>query len=149
MSLLPDHDQLRSLVTERLGSDATAEMIDSVVSRVTDLLLRQQTSAPAPQAGPPEQSRPDSGRVIVSVFGVNQPGIVAKVSQIIADHGCNIMDISQKLMQEFFTMILVVELASADATCEHLQSEFQQLAESLGIRIFAQHEDVFNALNRL
>ena len=74
---------------------------------------------------------------------------MAQVAQIIADHGCDIMDISQKLMQEFFTMILVVNLTSAEATFEHLQSEFQQLAESLGIRIFAQHEDVFNALNRL
>ncbi|MCK4578315.1 MAG: ACT domain-containing protein [Candidatus Marinimicrobia bacterium] len=148
MSPLPDHDQLRDLVKKRLGPDATDEIIDSVVSRVTDL-LRRQASVAAPQAGPPEQSRPDSGRVIVSVFGVNQPGIVAKVSQIIAEHGCDIMDISQKLMQEFFTMILVVDLTSADTTFERLQGEFQQLAESLGVRIFAQHEDVFNALNRL
>ena len=150
VSLPPDANEVRRRVERQLGAGATAEMVESVVRRVMDLLDKPgEDQSTAPRPAPPESNDDGGERLIIAVFGVNQPGIVAQVSQILSRHSCNILDISQKLMQEFFTMILVVDLTGADATFEQLQQEFDQLGDSLGIKIYAQHEAVFRALNRL
>jgi len=125
-------------------------MVESVLNRVLELTTEsgETTGAPTGPAAPPNAGD-GRDRLIISVFGVNQPGIVAGVSQILARQQCNILDISQKLMQEFFTMILVVDITGSDTTFELLQKEFDQLGSQLGIKIYAQHEEVFRALNRL
>ncbi len=150
MSPGPDAAEIRRRITRQLGPDATGDMVESVLNRVLELAAEsgEFTGAPAGPA-PPPPTGDGRDRLIISVFGVNQPGIVAGVSQILARHECNILDISQKLMQEFFTMILVVDLTGPDATFEQLQGEFDQLGSQLGIKIYAQHEEVFRALNRL
>ncbi|MCH8837029.1 MAG: ACT domain-containing protein [Candidatus Marinimicrobia bacterium] len=125
-------------------------MVESVVRRVVTLSDGSgEDLSTALRPTPPEQKDAGGDRLIIAVFGVNQPGIMAGVSQILSRHRCNILDISQKLMQEFFTMILVVDLTGADTTFEQLQQEFDKLGNSLGIKIYAQHEDVFRAVNRL
>ncbi len=150
MSPRPDADDIRRRVQRQLGTDTTPEMVESVVRRVMALSDGPgEGSAPALSPTPPAQNDDSGDRLIIAVFGLNQPGIVAGVSQILSRHRCNILDISQKLMQEFFTMILVVDLTGADTSFEQLQQEFDKLGNSLGIKIYAQHEDVFRALNRL
>ena len=150
MSPRPDSDDIRRRVRRQLGPDATPEMVESVVRRVVTLSDGSgEDLSTALRPTPPEQKDAGGDRLIIAVFGVNQPGIMAGVSQILSRHRCNILDISQKLMQEFFTMILVVDLTGADTTFEQLQQEFDKLGNSLGIKIYAQHEDVFRALNRL
>ncbi len=150
MSPRPDSDEIRRRVRRQLGPDATPEIVESVVRRVMALSDGPgEDSSTALRPMPPEQNDAGGDRLIIAVFGVNQPGIVAGVSQILSRHRCNILDISQKLMQEFFTMILVVDLTGADTSFEQLQQEFDKLGHSLGIKIYAQHEDVFRALNRL
>ncbi len=150
MSPRPDGDDIRRRVRRQLGPDAKPEMVESVVRRVVTLSdgSGEDLSTALPPT-PPEQKETGGDRLIIAVFGVNQPGIMAGVSQILSRHRCNILDISQKLMQEFFTMILVVDLTGADTNFEQLQQEFDKLGNSLGIKIYAQHEDVFRAVNRL
>lgn len=150
MSPHPDSDDIRGRVQRQLGPDATPEIVESVVRRVMALSGEPgEDSSTALRPMPPAQKETGGDRLIIAVFGVNQPGIVAGVSQILSRHRCNILDISQKLMQEFFTMILVVDLTGADTSFEQLQQEFDKLGTSLGIKIYAQHEDVFRAMNRL
>ncbi len=150
MSPRPDANDIRRRVQGQLGSDATPEMVESVVRRVLALWDQPgEDPATALRPMPPAQNEDGGDRLIIAVFGVNQPGIMAGVSRILSRHRCNILDISQKLMQEFFTMILVVDLTGADTSFEQLQQEFDKLGNSLGIKIYAQHEDVFRALNRL
>lgn len=150
MSPHPETNDIRRRVQRQLGPDATPEIVESVVRRVMALLDGPgEDSATVLRPTLPEQNEDGGDRLIIAVFGLNQPGIVAGVSQILSRHRCNILDISQKLMQEFFTMILVVDLTGADASFEQLQQEFDKLGNSLGIKIYAQHEDVFRALNRL
>ncbi len=150
MSPHPETNDIRRRVQRQLGPDATPEIVESVVRRVMALLDGPgEDSATVLRPTLPEKNEDGGDRLVIAVFGLNQPGIVAGVSQILSRHRCNILDISQKLMQEFFTMILVVDLTGADASFEQLQQEFDKLGNSLGIKIYAQHEDVFRALNRL
>lgn len=136
-------------VRQQLGRDANQDMIDSVVERVMALLPGNENPTRTPRLPRQQGNAVTNDRIIVSVFGMNRPGIVAGVTAVLAKHDCNILDISQKLMQELFTMILVVDMDDSNISFENLQQSFDHLGNELGIKIYAQHEDVFNAVNRL
>lgn len=92
---------------------------------------------------------PRSNRVIVTVIGQDQVGIIATVSTILADARANILDISQSIMEEFFVMIMMVDLAGATVPFEELKRRLAEKGEPMGLRIDAQHEDVFKYMHRI
>ena len=88
-------------------------------------------------------------RLIVSVFGVDHPGIVAAVSQILADADCSIIDINQTVVSGKFAMVIVADTTRARQTASELKERFRGEGERLGVRIYAQREDLFNAMHRV
>ena len=90
-----------------------------------------------------------SDRLIISVFGVDHPGIVAGVSQILADTGCSIVDINQTVVQGKFAMVIIAKTSRSAASATELKERFRAEGEKLGVRIYAQREDLFNAMHRI
>jgi ACT domain-containing protein len=91
----------------------------------------------------------NSGRVIVSVIGRDRVGIIAAVSAVLADTKANILDISQTVMEEFFVMIMMVDISETSVSFADLKLRLQTRGEELGVKIDAQHEDVFNYMHRI
>ncbi|HEX8131502.1 MAG TPA: ACT domain-containing protein [Pyrinomonadaceae bacterium] len=90
-----------------------------------------------------------SNRLIVSVFGVDHPGIVAGVAQILAESGCSIADINQTVVQGKFAMVIIADSTNSDAPVATLKERFRAAGDKLGVRIYAQREDLFNAMHRI
>ena len=90
-----------------------------------------------------------SNRVIVTVIGQDRVGIIARVSGLLADANANILDISQTLLQEMFTMIMMVDLADSTVGFDDLKRRLRELGTGLGLAIDAQHEDVFRFMHRV
>ncbi|MFX1443691.1 MAG: ACT domain-containing protein [Promethearchaeota archaeon] len=88
-------------------------------------------------------------KAIVSVIGLDKPGIVAGVSTVLANHNVNITDISQSYAQEFFTMIMVVDFEKSKSSLKEVNDELKKLGEEIGIFVSIQHEDVFKAMHRI
>lgn len=88
-------------------------------------------------------------RLIVSVFGTDHPGIVAAVSQILAEAGCSIIDINQTVVQSKFAMVIVADISRAGESVAALKERFRREGERLGVHIYAQREDLFNAMHRI
>jgi ACT domain-containing protein len=88
-------------------------------------------------------------RMIISVFGVDHPGIVAGVSQILAAAGCSIVDINQTVVQGKFAMVIIANSARARESATELKERLRREGEKLGVRIYAQREDLFNAMHRI
>ena len=88
-------------------------------------------------------------RLVVSVFGVDHPGIVAAVAQILADAGCSIADINQTVVQGKFAMVIIADTTRARQNASELKARFREEGERLGVRIYAQREDLFNAMHRI
>ena len=88
-------------------------------------------------------------RLIVSVFGVDHPGIVAAVSQILAEARCSIIDINQTVVQSKFAMVIVADISRAGGSVTALKERFRGEGERLGVHIYAQREDLFNAMHRI
>lgn len=90
-----------------------------------------------------------SGRAILTSFGFNHKGIVSTISKTLSENNCDILDISQKIMQEFFTMIMMIDISKCLKDLKELQSEMNQISEQLRIKIYLQHEDVFRFMHRI
>jgi ACT domain-containing protein len=90
-----------------------------------------------------------SSRLIVSVFGVDHPGIVAAVAQILAESECSIIDINQTVVRGKFAMVIIADAARAKQSVTELKESFRAAGDRLGVRIYAQREDLFNAMHRI
>lgn len=90
-----------------------------------------------------------TNRLIVSVFGVDRPGIVAAVAQVLAEAECSIIDINQTVVQGKFAMVLIANMSRSRESATELKERFRREGERLGVRIYAQREDLFNAMHRI
>ncbi len=90
-----------------------------------------------------------ANRLVVSVFGVDHPGIVAAVAQILAESGCSIADINQTVVQGKFAMVIIADSTNSDAPVSTLKERFRAAGDKLGVHIYAQREDLFNAMHRI
>ena len=87
--------------------------------------------------------------VVVTVVGTDKVGIVAKISGLLAKHNVNIVDISQTLMGDLFTMIMLVDLARADLSLDALSKRLEALSKKIGVQIIVQHERIFRFMHRI
>lgn len=87
-------------------------------------------------------------RAIVSVIGQDRVGIIAQVTNILADKNVNILDINQTILNDFFTMMMLVDVAELE-NLDCLQNELTALGESLGVTINIQLAEIFKAMHRV
>ena len=88
-------------------------------------------------------------RAVVTVTGKDKKGIIAKVSSFLSDKGVNIEDISQTILGEYFAMIMIVEMSDAKEEIAVLSQQCAELGEQIGMTIYVQHEDIFNAMHSI
>ena len=88
-------------------------------------------------------------RAVVTVVGKDKTGIIAKVSAFLAEKGVNILDISQTILQEYFTMIMIVDISGAKDDLATLARECAETGSKIGMSIHLQHEEIFNAMHRV
>jgi ACT domain-containing protein len=88
-------------------------------------------------------------RVIVTVLGTDRVGIIARVSGLLAEANANIVDISQTLLQDVFTMIMMVDIRDSPVGFDELKRRLRELGTEIGLAIDAQHEDVFRFMHRV
>jgi ACT domain-containing protein len=88
-------------------------------------------------------------RAVISVIGKDRVGIIAGVTRILAEANVNILDINQTIMQEIFTMVMLVNISQANAPFTSLSEDLKDLGVELGLSIQIQHEDIFNSMHRI
>jgi ACT domain-containing protein len=98
---------------------------------------------------PDKTTGPLSGRAIVTVIGSDRVGIIAGIANVLADANVNILDISQSVIREFFTMIMMVDLGGAKISFNELSELLTAKGGELGVRIEIQREEIFTAMHRL
>ena len=88
-------------------------------------------------------------RAIVTVIGKDRVGIIADVTALLAQYGVNVLDISQTVLQEYFTMIMLVDAAQCTVPFADLARTLDEAGTQRGLQIRAQREDLFNAMHRI
>ena len=93
--------------------------------------------------------RIESNRAIITVLGRDQIGIISWVSGRLAEHSVNILDISQTILNEFFTMIMVVDIDPANLELVALSRMLEDEGRDKGLQVKVQHEDIFAFMHRI
>ena len=88
-------------------------------------------------------------KAIVTVIGKDRVGIIASVCALLAEHNVNVLDISQTVMQEYFTMIMMVDVSAASAPMAELATLLEEAGKETSLSIRIQREDIFNAMHRI
>ena len=88
-------------------------------------------------------------RAIVSVIGRDRIGIIARVSAVLSQRRINILDISQTILDKYFTMIMLVSLDQMTIPFNDLVEELGKVGDGLGVSIKVQHQDIFDAMHKL
>ncbi|MBE7006182.1 MAG: ACT domain-containing protein [Ruminococcaceae bacterium] len=86
-------------------------------------------------------------RVIVTVYGLDRVGIIYGVCKLLAEANVNILDISQTVMQEFFTMTMLADMSGATKELVKLREQLNELGKEIGVTIRIQSEDIFTAMH--
>jgi len=146
-------------VYNRLGGGAEEQAVEQLVTEiyreVEPFLFNNGTGRASSQSFPstgnisPQSREGSSDRMVISVFGVDHPGIVAAVAQILAAADCSIVDINQTVVQGKFAMVIIADTSRARQSATELKDRLRSEGEQLGVRIYAQREDLFNAMHRI
>ena len=88
-------------------------------------------------------------RTIITVLGKDQKGIIAKVCTYLSDNGINILDINQTIVNGFFNMMMIVDMKDVEKDLSVINSELDELGKSIGVKVEAQREDIFDMMHRI
>ena len=88
-------------------------------------------------------------KAIVTVVGPDRVGIIAEVCTMLASMNVNIVDISQTVMREFFTMIMLVDTSGSSKTFDEISDTLHAKELETGLSIRIQREDIFHAMHRI
>ena len=137
-------------VYDRLGSTVDEPTMEQLVTDIyNQVQITGNSSSPQRAAQPSATSEGSSDRMVISVFGLDHPGIVAGVSQILAEASCSIIDINQTVVQGKFAMVIIVDTTRARESTAQLKERLRNEGQKLGVNIYAQREDLFNAMHRI
>ena len=88
-------------------------------------------------------------KAIVTIVGNDTVGVLAKASGICAKYNANIIDVSQTVMGEYFSMVMMADIAKLSCEFAQLSDEMQKEIASMGLVAHVMHEDIFNAMHRI
>ncbi len=88
-------------------------------------------------------------KAVVTVIGRDAVGILAKVAAVCAAHNANILDVTQSVLSEMFTMIMILDISGLNSSFADLHDALDRLGGEIGMKILTMHEDIFNSMHRI
>lgn len=132
-------------IADALGAEATPERVERVARAV---LAAQPAASPAPPRAARVEAPPASAtRVVVTAYGHDTPGVLAAVTAELSASGANVLDVSQKILQGYFTLVLVADLAPG-TDLGAVRDRLASRGATFGARVLLQHEELFDAMHR-
>lgn len=135
---------ITEVVAERLaarGISPTPEDIKSIVPKVLSMVSEQGYAA-CSRSG-------SENHAILTAFGRDSVGVVASVAAVLSDHGVSILDMNQRILQEFFSLNMILDISKSDCGFDRLREHLEAVAADKGIRIVTQLETIFRYMHRV
>ena len=86
---------------------------------------------------------------VITVLGCDKVGIIASITGILAGTNVNILDISQTIMQNIFSMTMIVDLSKIKVEFSDLSEQLKKVGEELGVEVRLQSEEIFTSMHRI
>lgn len=86
-------------------------------------------------------------KAVITVIGEDTVGILAKVSTTCAEANANVIEVTQSVLQEYFTMVMLIDIAKMEIDIKTLQDNLEKNVDDMVIHVM--HEDIFNSMHRI
>jgi ACT domain-containing protein len=143
---MPQEDliyRITKAVFSRLGDKADARVVEDLV---TDIYRLIEAGGTLDGVGAPQS---EAARVVVSAFGTSRPGIVAAITSALAEASYDIVDMNQTVVQGKFAMVLIAEGGDGTNDLTSLRERLKIAGERIGVRVYAQREELFQSMHRV
>ncbi|MCD8046121.1 MAG: ACT domain-containing protein [Clostridiales bacterium] len=90
-----------------------------------------------------------AGKTVITVVGKDTVGIIAKVCTYLAENHINVMDISQTIVQDYFNMMMIVDLNTPEKPFDEVSAELDAVGQEIGVVIRCQREEIFDVMHRI
>ncbi|HEX8386339.1 MAG TPA: ACT domain-containing protein [Rubricoccaceae bacterium] len=146
--MVPDVRALIDRIAAALGPEATPERVERVARAVLDggapAVTEPRAPGPAPRPVAPGRA---SSRAVVTAYGLDTPGVLAAITAELSASHANVLDVSQKILQGYFTVVLVADFP-AGADLGAARDRLSARGDTFGVRVLLQHEELFEAMHR-
>lgn len=88
-------------------------------------------------------------RAVLTVIGVDKVGIIARVSNVLAENNINILDITQTIMDDLFTMIMYTDIENMKGEISDMADKLEAIGDDMGLKIAFTHEDIYKSMHRI
>ena len=88
-------------------------------------------------------------KAVITVIGNDKVGIIARVSSLLSESNVNILDITQTILQDIFTMVMITDVSNVNIKFTDLVDKLADLGKDMGVEIRCQHEDIFNSMHKI
>ncbi len=88
-------------------------------------------------------------KAIITVVGKDTVGIIARVCTYLAENGINILDISQTIVQDYFNMMMIVDVSAAQKQFGQISDELDKKGQEIGVTVKIQREEIFTKMHRI
>ncbi|MCD8366273.1 MAG: ACT domain-containing protein [Clostridiales bacterium] len=88
-------------------------------------------------------------KTVITVVGKDTVGIIAKVCTYLASHNINVLDISQTIVQDYFNMMMIVDLNTSEKPFDECAAELDEIGKEIGVMIRCQREEIFEMMHRI
>jgi ACT domain-containing protein len=137
-------------VVQQLGSHATPANVEKVVHETIQRIEQHEPAAMvSPSAVRSIENSSNRDRVIVTAFGKNKIGILGGITSTLATTNCDVIDLSQKILKEFFTIMLLIDISNSSLDFESIKQELINTGEKFDLKVVVQHEEIFKTMHRI
>lgn len=88
-------------------------------------------------------------KAVITVTGIDKIGIIATTTTMLSKHHMNVLDISQTILDEYFNMIMLVDISNSDISLQELVDECDKIGEEMGLSVRCQHENIFKFMHQV
>ena len=88
-------------------------------------------------------------KAVITVLGRDKIGIIYHVTKVLAENKVNVLDISQTILQDYFTMVMIVDIKESSLKFEQLQQKLDETASQMDLSIRIQHQEIFDSMHRI
>ena len=88
-------------------------------------------------------------KIIITIVGKDRVGIVARTCNYLAENGMNILDITQTILQEYFNMMMIVDISGSPKSFDDMAKELEKVGEDIGVTIRCQRDEIFTSMHRI
>lgn len=88
-------------------------------------------------------------KIIITIVGKDRVGIVARTCNYLAENQMNILDITQTILQDYFNMMMIVDISRAEKSFDDMAKELADVGNEIGVAIRCQREEIFTSMHRI